>query len=119
MKNSLFFLFLLAITLGCSKDQPKYPFVIQVETEDGIRLPNVFIEATADVPNALPKFSGITGEDGTISFEYTYEAVLKVRATRGTNPPSWMGCNFVKLEANKTVTAKVILIPYDPTQPGC
>lgn len=119
MKKLFYAISLLALTLGCSKDQPEYPFVIVVETEAGVRLPNVFIEASADVPNALPDFSGITDEDGTISFKYQYEAVLKIRATRGTNPPSWMGCNFIKLEANKTVTSKVILLPYDPTQPGC
>lgn len=119
MKKLVYFVFLLALIVGCSKDQPNYPFVIQVETEDGVRLPNVFIEASADVPNALPDFSGITDENGTVSFQYQYEAVLKIRATRGTNPPSWMGCKFIKLEANKTVTAKVILLPFDPTQPGC
>lgn len=119
MKNILYAILLATLFSNCSKDQPSYPFVIQVETEDGIRLPNVFIEASADVPNALPDFSGITDENGTISFEYQYEAVLKIRATRGTNPPTWMGCNFIKLEANKTVTSKVILIPFDPTQPGC
>ena len=104
---------------GCTKEDPKYPFTIQVMREDGRPMPNVYVTATADVPEAIPDFSGITGDDGTVSFEYEYEAVLKVTATRGSNPPTWMGCNFVKLEADKNVTTIVILLPYDPTQPGC
>ena len=87
--------------------------------EDGLVLPNVYVEASADVPDAIPDFSGITNENGEVSFEYKYDAVLKIRATRGSNPPTWMGCNFVKLEADNTVTVKVTLQPYDPTQPGC
>ena len=119
MKKPLSLLLLVLVALACTKQQPTYPFTIEVVSEEGVPLPNVLIEATADVPNALPKFSGLTNEDGTVSFEYQYEAVLKVRATRGTNPPSWMGCNFIKLEADKTVVSKVVLIPFDPTQPGC
>lgn len=118
------YFFLLAFSLilagsACKKEDPRYSFTVRVINEDGVRLPNVFIEASADVPDALPDFSGITDEDGEISFEYQYEAVLKVRATRGSNPPTWMGCNFVKLEADNNVIVTVILIPYDPSQPGC
>lgn len=119
MKNVFALGLVLIGVFSCTKEQPTYPFMIEVVSEDGIPLPNVYIEATADVPNALPKFSGLTNDDGTVSFEYQYEAVLKVRATRGTNPPSWMGCNFIKLEADKTVVSKVVLIPFDPAQPGC
>jgi hypothetical protein len=77
------------------------------------------VEASADVPNTLADFTGKTDQNGEISFSYEYEAVLKVRATRGSNPPSWMGCNFVKLEANSNVVVNVIVQPYDPSQPGC
>ena len=104
---------------GCTKEDPTFPFTIQVLREDGKPMPNVYVTATADVPDALPAFTGITNDDGMVSFEYQHEAVLKVTATRGSNPPTWMGCNFVKLEADKTVTSIVILLPYDPTQPGC
>ena len=104
---------------SCTKEDPKYPFTIQVLREDGQPMPNVYVTATADVPDAIPAFSGITGDNGTVSFEYQYEAVLKVTATRGSNPPTWMGCNFVKLEADKNVTSIVVLLPFDPTQPGC
>lgn len=121
MKKFIPFLFILpAIFLGsCAKEQSSYPFTIQVINEEGIPLPNVYVEASADVPNALPDFGAITDEDGMVSFEYDYEAVLKIRATRGSNPPSWMGCNFIKLEADKNVKVNVILLPYDPSQPGC
>lgn len=119
MKKILGFALILLLFIGCSKQKPSYPFSITVVSEDGTPLPNVFVEATADVPNALPQFSGLTNEEGTVTFEYQYEAVLKIRATRGTNPPSWMGCNFIKLEADKTVISKVVLVPFDPTQPGC
>lgn len=104
---------------GCTKDNPSFPFTIQVLREDGKPMPNVYVTATADVPDALPSFSGITNDDGSVSFEYQHEAVLKVTATRGSNPPTWMGCNFVKLEADKNVKTIVILLPYDPTLPGC
>ena len=107
------------IFTSCKKEQPNYPFTIQVLREDGQPMPNVYVTATADVPDALPSFTGITNDDGSVSFEYDHEAVLKVTATRGSNPPTWMGCNFVKLEADKNVTTVVILLPYDPTQPGC
>jgi uncharacterized GH25 family protein len=119
MKNIFGLALILVLLNGCTKQQPSFPFSIKVVSEDGTPLPNVFVEATADVPNALPQFSGLTNEDGMVSFEYKYEAVLKIRATRGTNPPSWMGCNFIKLEADQTVISKVVLVPFDPTQPGC
>ena len=104
---------------GCTKETPNYPFTIQVVREDGRPMPNVYVTATADVPDAIPMFSGTTNDDGQISFEYQHEAVLKITATRGSNPPTWMGCNFVKLEADKNVTSIVVLHPFDPTQPGC
>lgn len=121
MKKSLVLLALgfSLIFSSCDKEDPGYSFTVRVVNEEGVRLPNVFIEASADVPEAIPDFKGITNENGEISFEYEYEAVLKIRATRGSNPPTWMGCNFVKLEANQNVMVTVLLIPYDPSQPGC
>jgi hypothetical protein len=113
-------LFLLVLVLfSCKKESPTYSFTVRVINEEGVALPNMFVEATADVPNTLADFSGKTDENGEISFSYDYEAVLKVRATRGSNPPSWMGCNFVKLEPNSTVNVNVVVQPYDPSQPGC
>lgn len=120
MKKFIPFLALLSlIFISCEKEDPRYNFTITVINEEGIPLPNVTVEASADVPNALPDFRARTNDDGQVEFEYEYEAVLKIRATRGSNPPSWMGCNFVKLEADKNVQINVVLLPFDPGQPGC
>ncbi len=112
-------IFLFSSILSCKKENPTYPFTIQVINEEGVPLPNIFVEATADVPNSIPDFSGITNDDGLVSFTYEYEAVLKIRATRSSNPPTWMGCNFVKLEADNNVRVVVVVTKYDPSQPGC
>jgi hypothetical protein len=122
MKNIIRYSLIFAIislTMGCEKELPTYPFSIRVINEEGIPLPNITVTATADVPNALPDFTGITNEEGLVSFEYQFEAVLKIRATRGSSPPSWMGCNFIKLEADKKVQVDVVVLKYDPSQPGC
>lgn len=120
MKKLVPFLAFLAFTfVSCEKNEPRYAFTITVINEEGTALPNVTVEASADVPNALPDFKSITDEDGRVRFEYRYEAVLKIRATRGSNPPTWMGCNFIKLEADQDVQVNVVLLPFDPTQPGC
>lgn len=122
---SKIFVFALAVGLSfssCKKETPSYSFTVKVVTEEGVALPNVFVEASADVPNAIPELNdlyGNTNDDGEINFSYSYEAVLKVRATRSSNPPTWMGCNFVKLEADKNVIVTIVLQPYDPSQPGC
>lgn len=113
-------LIVLALSLfSCEKEAAKYPFTVIVEAEDGTRVQNVTVTATAPVANAIPNFSGATDENGTVSFEYDQEAVLQVQATKGENPPSFIGCNFVKLEADKTVTITVVLLPYDPASSGC
>ena len=121
MKKTIYTLLFATIllTTSCTTEAPEYPFAIRVINDDGRALANVFVTATADVPNALPDFRGITDENGYVRFTYEYEAVLKVRAVRGSNPPSWMGCNFVKLEANKEVEISIVIIPFDPNQPGC
>lgn len=111
-------LLIIAGFSGCKKDDPSYSFTIRVINEEGKTLPNMYVEASADVPNTLAEFQGRTDENGEISFSYKYEAVLKVRATRNS-PPTWMGCNFVKLEANQNVRVNVVVQPYDPSQPGC
>jgi hypothetical protein len=113
---TLFCLFLFG---SCKKSDSSYDFTVTVINEEGRRLQNIVVEATADVPNALPDFKATTNEDGQVQFEYEFEAVLKIRATRGSNPPTWMGCKFVKLEADRNVPVTVVLLPYDPSQPGC
>jgi hypothetical protein len=120
MKNIIPLLALSTLMFfSCEKTDPRYDFTITVINEEGIPLPNVIVEASADVPNALPDFKARTDDNGQVQFEYQYEAVLKIRATRGSSPPSWMGCNFVKLEADKNVQINVVLLPFDPSQPGC
>ncbi|MCT4624378.1 MAG: hypothetical protein N4A46_12205 [Schleiferiaceae bacterium] len=110
------------IVLGftsCKKQSFNYPFKINVVSEDGTPLQNILVEAGAPVPDAIPEFSGYTNEDGSVSFTYTYEAVLQVVATRGINPPSYIGCGFVKLEEDQTVELTIVMQPYDPSQQGC
>jgi hypothetical protein len=120
MKKFVPIILLLVLGLiSCEKTDPVYDFTITVINEEGIPLPNVMVEASADVPNALPDFKARTNDDGQVEFQYEYEAVLKIRATRGSSPPSWMGCNFVKLEADRNVQINVVLLPFDPSQPGC
>ncbi len=113
-------LVLLTLSLfSCEKEAAKYPFTVIVEAEDGTRVQNVTVTATAPVANPIPNFTGATDENGTVSFEYDQEAVLQVEATKGSNPPAFIGCNFVKLEADNNVTITVILLPYDPASSGC
>jgi hypothetical protein len=104
---------------SCEKEAAKYPFTVIVQTEDGTRVQNAAVTATAPVANAIPNFTGATDENGMVSFEYDQEAVLQVQATKGENPPSFIGCNFVKLEADNTVTITIVLLPYDPASSGC
>lgn len=121
--KSVFFRLILGFIVvaslsNCKKDDPSYSFTVRVVNEKGMSLPNMYVEASADVPNTLAEFQGTTNEYGEITFSYKYEAVLKVRATR-SSPATWMGCNFVKLEANQKVLVVVVAQPYDPSQPGC
>jgi len=120
MKNWPVFALLFALSsMGCTKeDERSYPFVIQVLTEDGRPAQNVLVQANADVPNSIPDFLGVTDMFGEIRFEYRYEAVLKVQATRG-NPASWIGCGFVRLENNTEVRKVIVIQPYDPNVGGC
>ena len=82
---------------------------------------NVIVEASVDVPGYREEayFIDTTGFDGMVEFEYEYEAVFKILATRGGNPFTHIGCGFIKLEPNTTAESKIILLPYDPSDPGC
>ena len=109
----------IAFGLGCTKEETRnYPFVIQVINEEGRPAQNVLVQVNADVPNSIPDFLGSTDMFGEVRFEYRYEAVLKVQATRG-NPPSWIGCGFVRLENNNEVRKIIVIQPYDPSVGGC
>lgn len=119
---------LLALS-SCEKKTENYPFTIRVVTEVAdpdnpeklkyVPVQNASIEAGAPIPDALPDFTGSTNIDGIISFEYQYEAVLQVNASRGTNPVTHVGCGFIKLEDGKNVEITIVLQDYDPSQSGC
>ncbi len=104
---------------SCKKQSFNYPFTVRVITETGVPAGNIFIQAGAPVPDAIPDFSGSTDQNGLVTFTYEYEAVLQIIATRGINPPSFIGCGFVKLEADKNVEITIVLQPYNPAQQGC
>ena len=106
---------------GCQIENPTYPFRVKVTNASGVPIQNVIVEASVDVPGYREEayFIDTTGFDGMVEFEYKYEAVFKILATRGGNPFTHIGCGFIKLEANTTVQSKIILLPYDPSDPGC
>ena len=117
---------LLTVLLGtifftfssCEKSNPKYPFTIKVISETGVPVQNVYVQAGAPIPDAIPDFKGTTNIDGVISWTYDYEAVLQVVATRGT-PASYIGCGYIKLEPDNNVELTIVLQAYDPSQQGC
>ena len=126
MKKHLLYSLLFSSVLlisGCEKPSNKYPFTVRVviETFSGDFAPvaNVGVVASAPVPDAIPYFEGNTNQEGYIEFEYDNEAVLQIVATRGTNPPSFIGCGFVKLEMDENVIVTIVLQEYDPSQQGC
>jgi hypothetical protein len=109
---------------GCSKEEAAtYPFTILVTSVEGVPVQNATVEVNAPVaPNRmLPDFKGKTDLSGRVTFEYDYEAVLKIKAVRSVDGvfPDWIGCGFVKLEANKSVTARVVIREFDPDRGGC
>jgi hypothetical protein len=59
----------------------------------------VIVEASVDVPGYREEayFIDTTGFDGMVEFEYEYEAVFKILATRGGNPFTHIGCGFISL----------------------
>ena len=121
--KKIVFLFALSAMLftGCRIDNPTYAFRIKVTNHDGVAIHNVVVEASVDVPGNREEAYMVdtTGLDGMVEFEYDYEAVFKILGTRGGNPFTHIGCGFVKLEANETVETSIILLPYDPSDPGC
>ena len=109
----------LILLSSCQKETSnEFPFVIKIVNSDGIPLSNISVRATADVPNAIPNFSGQTNLEGEVRFEYDRLAVLKIQAFRG-NPITWIGCAFIRLEEGKEVQKTVVLQPFDPTVGGC
>jgi len=112
----------LAVSLSCEKEDldPDYPFTVVVKTyNDSIAVNNVKVEVFTPVQGNTVEMVGFTNEEGKVSFDYGLEAVLLVRATRGQNPFTYMGCADVRLEPNKNVVKNIYLQPYDPNVPGC
>ena len=121
--KKLIFLFILSVSMlsSCRVENPTYSFRIKVTNADGVAIQNVIVEASVDVPGYREEAYMIdtTGLDGVVEFEYDYEAVFKILGTRGCNPFTHIGCGFIKLEPNQTVESTIILLPYDPADPGC
>lgn len=113
-------LILSALLLSsCQKETSnEFPFLVKIVNSDGIPLSNISVRATADVPNAIPNFTGQTNVEGEVRFEYDRLAVLKIQATRG-NPVTWIGCAFIRLEEGKEVQKTLVLQPFDPAVGGC
>lgn len=121
MKKLAVFLLLASVFAGCRIENPTYPFRIKVTNADGVPIQNVIVEASVDVPNPREEayFIDTTSFDGVVEFEYDYEAVFKILGVRGEVPYTHVGCGFVKLEPNTTVETSIIMLPYDPSDPGC
>ena len=54
-----------------------------------------------------------------VQFEYDYEAVFKVLTTRGGNHLRTLAVVLLSLNLNETVESTIIIVPYDPADPGC
>lgn len=110
-------------SVGCNKADldPDFPFTVQVRSlEDSIPLANVYVEAFAPNPESEVYFKGFTDQNGNISFEHNAKAILVARATRGEAPDySWIGCNEVRLFANRQIKVKVYLKPAEEQVIGC
>lgn len=125
LKNIFWIIAIAAIGFGaysCKKiDQdPEYPFTIIVKTmDDSTRIQNTFIEVYVPQTIGNVKFSGYTNEAGEVHFTYDKDAVFQVRATRGENPYTHIGCTYVRLEANEEVYQTVYIQPYNPEYEGC
>lgn len=112
----------IALVFSCKKEDldPEYPFTIVVKTyDDSVAVNNVAVEVFTPVQGNTVEMLGYTNEEGKVSFKYDQDAVLLVRATRGANPYSFMGCADIRLEPNKRVIQNVYLEVYDPNVPGC
>lgn len=112
----------LLLFVQCEKTDlnPDFPFTIVVKTlTDSTRAANAFVEVTTTIPGNEIKIIGSTDVNGEVSFEFDRDAVFLVRASRGKDPITWIGCNFVRLEPNKRVTQTVYMQPFDPKLEGC
>lgn len=126
LKISLFLIGLSALLLlppACEKvDQdPEYRFQVNIKTfEDSIPVPNCRVQVFVPTQLSKVRMTGFTDEKGSVEFEYDFEAILLIRATRGNaKSPTHIGCNDVRLEPNEKVQKTVYIRPYDDDIPGC
>lgn len=116
----------LALILGwsCEKEDldPDYPFTVSVKTfQDSIPAQNIRIEVIAVTEGGKPEvfFTKFSNEAGRASFTYDKNANFIIRATRGFNPYTYMGCTEIQLEPNEEILKTVYLEPYDEEVQGC
>lgn len=127
MKKILALLFVFSVLVySCNVDEntdPDYPFVVTIKTlKDSTRVANVYVEILAQLGGSQNKLllEGFTNERGEVTFKYDQEAVLLIRATRGTKPQyTWIGCDFIFLEPNTEVGRTVYIRPYSTEVEGC
>lgn len=110
----------LALTSGCAKDDPTFPFRVTVKGENGLRVQNARVRAYVPLPNTDIEYEGITGVDGNVEFEHIGgEIVVQIQAFKGDDPPVALGCGFLKLEPDQKVYTTIVVEEYDPNDPGC
>ncbi len=127
MKKTVLYIGVALLFLSsCEADKnnnPSFPFTVTIKTlEDSTRVANVFIEILAQPGGGQNKllFEGFSNERGEARFEYDKEAVLLIRGTRGTRPAyTWIGCDYIFLQANKEATRTVYIRPFNPEVEGC
>lgn len=114
---------LVALGLSCNKEElyPDYPFTITVKTfQDSIPVQNAYVEILATKGASFSTFfEGYSDESGNISFTYEKDAVFTVRASRGYNPYTYIGCTEVRLQPDQRVYKTVYLKPYNQEVKGC
>lgn len=113
-------LLIFVAAFSCKKNQPDYPFTINVKTlEDTVSVANIHVEILArDGGGFKTFFDGYTDENGQVNFDYDQEAIFTIRATRG-NPYTYIGCADIRLMPDQRVTKDVYIAPYDSEAQGC
>jgi hypothetical protein len=128
MKKLLLILACLGVFFfnSCEVDEnlnPTFPFKVTIKTlEDSVRVSNVFVEILAQTGSGGSSVlkEGYSNQFGDVSFEYDKEAVLLIRATRGTKPNyTFIGCDYIFLKANEEASRTIYIRPFDSQAEGC
>ncbi len=118
-KVSLALCALTIMSLSCKKENanPDYEFTIVVRSfEDSLLVQNAKVEAyiPSGIENSDVLELRFSDNNGEANFEYSAQAILEIRAYRGTRPDySWIGCTQVRLEPNERVYKTVYIKPFD------